>query len=73
MSSEIFLIDLFENRVHVVSQKRNDPSVIDSNERLLDRLRKIAEDIKECGNAIDTYHKETRLGGHPHATYTSKR
>ncbi|RXW24392.1 hypothetical protein EST38_g1492 [Candolleomyces aberdarensis] len=47
--------------VYLLAQRRNDPSVITSNERLLDRLDKIKEDVKECGNAIDTYHKETRL------------
>ncbi|RXW20791.1 hypothetical protein EST38_g5070 [Candolleomyces aberdarensis] len=47
--------------VHLVAQGRNGPSAIDSDERLLKRLRKIAEDIKECANAIDTYKKEAKL------------
>ncbi|KAJ2917119.1 hypothetical protein MD484_g3313, partial [Candolleomyces efflorescens] len=47
--------------VHLIALRRKDPSVISSNERLLDRLRRISKDITECGNAIDTYHKETRL------------
>jgi hypothetical protein len=41
---------------------QQDPGFIASNTALLKLLEKIQADTKACGNAIDSYYNEGRLG-----------